>query len=110
MPLLGYVVTGEMLREQPAVVAGFAAASRDAKELLADDDAAWEELRPLMNAANEAEFVALREGWREGIPDPGPVDEAAVAELLAVMADLGGAELVGEATTLPEGVFAPVGY
>ena len=110
VPLLGYVVNGKMMREQPQLVAGLAAASRAAKDLLATDDAAWEALRPLMNADNEAEFEALRAGWRAGIPAPGPVNEAEVAKLLAVMADLGGEELVGKATTLPEGVFAPLGY
>jgi NitT/TauT family transport system substrate-binding protein len=110
VPLLGYVVHGEMMREQPQLVAGLAAASRAAKDLLATDDAAWDALRPLMNADNEAEYEALRAGWRAGIPAPGPVDEAEVAKLLTVMADLGGEELVGKATTLPEGVFAPLGY
>ena len=71
VPLLGYVVKGEMLREHPELVAGLAAASRAAKELLATDDAAWERLRPLMNADNDAEFEALREGWRDGIPAAG---------------------------------------
>ena len=33
-----------------------------------------------------------------------------MAKLLAVMADLGGEELVGKANTLPEGVFASLGY
>ena len=42
VPLLGYVVHGEMMREQPQLVAGLAAASRAAKDLLATDDAAWE--------------------------------------------------------------------
>ena len=110
VPLLGYVVNGKMIREQPQLVAGLAAASRAAKDLLATDDAAWEPLRPLMNADTEAEFEALRAGWRAGIPAPGPVNEAEVAKLLAVMADLGGEELVGKATTLPEGVFASLGY
>ena len=31
-------------------------------------------------------------------------------ELRAIMAELGGAELVGRAEALPEGVFAPLGY
>jgi NitT/TauT family transport system substrate-binding protein len=106
VPLLGYVVRGEMLREQPELVAGLAAASRAAKDLLATDDAEWERLRPLMNAESDAEFAALREGWRAGIPEPEPVDEAEVAKLLSIMAELGGTELVGAATTLPEGVFA----
>ena len=110
VPLLGYVVNGKMMLEQPQLVNGLAAASRAAKDLLATDDAAWEALRPLMNADNEAEFEALRAGWRAGIPAPGPVNEAEVAKLLTVMADLGGEELVGKATTLPEGVFARLGY
>ncbi len=63
-----------------------------------------------MNAGSDTEFIALREGWRNGIPAPGPVDEAEVAKLLAVMADLGGEDLVGKATELPAGVFAPLGY
>jgi len=110
VPLLGYVVNGKMMLEQPQLVNGLAAASRAAKDLLATDDAAWEALRPLINADNEAEFEALRAGWRAGIPAPGPVNEAEVAKLLTVMADLGGEELVGKATTLPEGVFARLGY
>lgn len=108
-PLLGYVVKDETLRENPELVEGFAAASRAAKELLATDDAAWRELRPIMNAASDAEFEALREGFRAGIPAPGPVDASDAAEVLAIMAELGGPELVGRADTLPEGVFAPLG-
>jgi NitT/TauT family transport system substrate-binding protein len=110
VPLLGYVVRDEMIRDNPQLIAGFAAASRQAKELLLRDDAAWVELRPLMNAESDAEFAALRTSWRAGIPSEGPVDEAAVAKLLEVMGELGGEELVGAATTLPEGVFAPVGF
>ncbi len=105
LPLLGYAVDGRVVAERPDAVAGFARASREAKDLLATDDAQWDRLRPMMNAANDAEFEALRAGWRAGIPPAGPVDEAAAAKLLALFAKLGGAELVGEATTLPEGVF-----
>jgi NitT/TauT family transport system substrate-binding protein len=104
-PLLGYVVRGEMLRDNPELVDGLAAASRAAKELLAADDAEWDRLRPRMNAADDAQFEALKAGFRAGIPEAGPVDEAAAARMLELMARLGGADLIGEATTLPEGVF-----
>jgi NitT/TauT family transport system substrate-binding protein len=110
VPLLGYVLNGEMVRDRPELAAGLATASRAAKELLAENDAEWEKLRPLMNAESDAEFAALVEGWRAGIPDAEPVDEAEVSKLLTLMADLGGEELVGQATTLPEGVFAPLGF
>ena len=108
-PLLGYVIRGEMLRDTPDLAAGLAAASRQAKELLATSDAAWDALRPQMNADTDAEFQALKAGFRAGIPAPGPVDEAAADRMLRLMADLGGAELVGDMTALPAGVFVQPG-
>ncbi|MBS0122847.1 ABC transporter substrate-binding protein [Thetidibacter halocola] len=108
-PLLGYVLKGEMLRDNPALVDALAGASRDAKDLLANSDAEWDRLRPLMNAANDAQFSALKAGYRAGIPTPGPVDEAAAAKMLRLMAELGGTELVGDATDLPAGLFVQPG-
>ena len=108
-PLLGYVVKGEMLRDQPDLVAGLAAASRAAKDLLASDDAEWDRLRPRMNAEDDADFAALVDGYRQGIPQPGPVNEEAAGRMLTLMYGLGGAELLGDADSLPEGVFVPTG-
>jgi len=107
-PLLGYVMTDGFVQENPAAALGFYNASRAAKDLLATDDAAWEELRPSMNAKTDAQFVALRDDWRAGIPAAGPVDEAAVGAFLSVMAELGGEKLVGKASTLPSGTFFSV--
>ncbi len=104
-PLLGYVVKGEMLRDNPDLVDGLAAASRAAKDMLASDDAEWDRLRPNMRASDDAQFEALKAGFRAGIPAPGPVDEEAAGRMLALMARLGGEELIGNATTLPEGTF-----
>ena len=89
----------------PTVGRGTLARQSSPKALLASDDAAWEALRPQMNAANDAEFEALRTDWLAGTPTPGSVDTASADAFLKVMNDLGGAELVGEATTLPEGLF-----
>lgn len=105
MPLLGYVFKGEMLRAHPRLVAGFARASLQAKAVLAADDAAWEALRPQIHAGSEAEFAALKAGFRAGIPAPGPVDRAAAGRFLALMAELGGPELTGGLHGLPDGVF-----
>lgn len=108
-PLLGYVVKGELIESNPELVAGLAAASRAAKEILASDEAAWDAIRPMMRADKDEDFAALKEGFRAGIPQ-GPVDPAEVAKVLEVMAEIGGEKLVGEATTLPEGLFyAPGG-
>lgn len=104
-PLLGYVLRDEWIAANPALAAGLARASRAAKDLLAQDDAAWEELRPIMQAGNEAEFQALKAGWRAGIPAPGPVDAADAQSMFATMAALGGEELTGGLSALPEGLF-----
>ncbi len=108
-PLLAYVLKGELVAERPALARGLHEASRDAKALLLESDAAWEAIRPMMHAADDAEFEALREGFRAGIPTDRPVDEASAARMYEVMARLGGEELVGKAATMPEGVFADLG-
>lgn len=104
-PLLGYVLRDDWIAAHPDAAAGLARASRAAKEVLARDDAAWDALRPLMDAADEPEFQALKAGWRAGIPAPGPVDPKSAQDLFATMARLGGDELTGGVTALPEGLF-----
>ena len=108
-PLLGYVIKGEFLRQNPKIVHGFVTASRAAKDLLASDEAAWDALRPIMNAKSDAQFAELKAGFRAGIPTAGPVDEASAAKMLEIMANLGGEELMGKTTTLPDGVFVQPG-
>jgi len=104
-PLLGYVFRGGFVAENPALVKGFARASRAAKNLLATDDTAWEALRPMMRAADAAEFAALRAGFRAGIPWSFAVDRAAAARMFALMREIGGEALTGPARALPEGLF-----
>jgi len=58
-----------------------------------------------MNADKDSQFDALKAGFRAGIPASQSVNEANAAELLALMAKLGGEKLVGAASTMPEGVF-----
>jgi len=84
---------------------GLARASRSAKDILARNDAAWQDLRPIMEAADDAEFEALKAGWRAGIPAHGPVDAENAQKMFATMAELGGDELTGGVTALPEGLF-----
>lgn len=108
-PLLGYVFKGEMLRNNPALIRAFADASRAAKKLLSSDDEAWARLRPRMRASNEAEFEALKDGFRAGIPETFSVDHDSAAEFFMLMARLGGSALVGSAKELPEGLFVDAG-
>lgn len=104
IPLLGYVFRESCARENPELIEGFLAASAEAKAMLVRSDAAWDDLRPKMNAASDAEFIALRGEFRAGIPS-GNVDPAAAETLFEILARRGGSALVGDAKTLPDGVF-----
>ncbi|MDS9466987.1 ABC transporter substrate-binding protein [Paracoccus sp. MBLB3053] len=104
-PLLGYVLRESWIADHPELASGLAHASRAAKDLLASDDAAWEEIRSYVNAADEAEFNALRAGWRAGIPPAGPVNAENAARMFATMSELGGDELTGGVSELPDGLF-----
>lgn len=109
IPLLGYVMRGDFARAHADAVRGFAAASRAAKNKLAEDDDAWTRLRPIMNAASDAEFERLKAGFRAGIPEKWAVDPNAAAQFFDLMVKLGGEQLVGGAKTLPDGVFIDTG-
>lgn len=105
-PQLGWVCRGEALREKGEAVQAFSRASRRAKEILKTDDAEWERIRPLTKAENDAVFEALKRRWRAGIPEQwGDAERAAAARLFALLAELGGEELVGKAKELPAGTF-----
>lgn len=107
-PLLGYFFKESFLDENPGIAQAFYEASRDAKELLASSDEAWDAVRPAMNASNDAQFDALKTDWLAGTPERGPVDAAGADKMLKLMSDLGGEELVGKASTVPDGLFADV--
>ena len=59
----------------------------------------------MMDAATDAEFIALRDGWRAGIPPEGPVDPDDAKALFSLLADLGGDELTEGLASLPNGLF-----
>lgn len=105
-PLLGYILREALIAEHPGIARALHAASRDAKTLLARDDAAWEAIRGQMHAETDAEYQALREDFLAGTPVDAPVDTADADAFLRLMAELGGAELVGGVTSLPAGLFA----
>ena len=105
-PLLGYYFKESFLEENPGLAQALYDASRDAKDLLTTSDEAWEAIRPDMNARDDAEFEQLKADWIAGIPARGPIDIEGANKMLALMNELGGEELVGQATEVPAGLFA----
>jgi NitT/TauT family transport system substrate-binding protein len=108
VPLLGYVFSEKWAAEHKADILGLIEASRQAKKILGESDDEWHRLRPMMKAPDDATYEALRNGFRAGIPqawgDPERTDAAA---LFAIMAKLGGEELIGKSATLQPGTFWP---
>ena len=61
-----------------------------------------------MKAPDEATFRALRDSFRQGIPESwGESERADAARAFALMAELGGEELVGKSRVLQAGTFWP---
>lgn len=108
VPLLGYVFDAAWAEAHRSDLIAFVQASREAKALLAESDAEWETIRPLMRVPDDATFHALRDGFRRGIPRSwGDAQRADAARLFEIMAELGGSELVGRSDELQPGTFWP---
>ena len=108
IPLIGWVFREDWAAANRAAVKDFLAASYEAKAILADSDAPWEQLRPRMRAENEAVFKALRAKFRAGIPVCADQDTlTAVAATFKILAETGGEKLVGKSKSLSSGTFWP---
>lgn len=104
--LIGYLFEAATVTEKPEAIAGFVRAARAAKDMLASDPSAWEVVRPLMAAEDEATYEALKREYLAGIPRRPVADERGDGEkLFSVMSRLGGERLVGAGTGLPKRLY-----
>ena len=104
--MVGYVFSEGWAKEHTAAIEGFLRAAAKADEILATSDAAWEQLRPLMQAEDQATFEALRRRYREGIPERSSAENEADAKVLyQFLREYGGEKLVGPGTELAPGTF-----
>ncbi len=104
-PLLGYVFRREFADANPEMIQGLAAASKEAKSKIKDDDEAWNALRERVNPKDDDQFAALRAGFVAGIPSYEPVDVDAVNAMLKVLSENGGDELVPEGSMAKADMF-----
>jgi NitT/TauT family transport system substrate-binding protein len=106
IPLIGYVVSERWARAQSDLIRGFVRASARARSILADSDAEWDAIAPLVGAANPEELHRIRDAFRAGIPQRWGKDERGdAARLYKLLAEIGGEALVGKSAELHPGTF-----
>lgn len=104
--MIGYVFDETWAARNRDALARFIAMTQEAKRILAGSDAEWQRVAALIGNPDAATLRVYRERYREGIPRrPIAEEEADARTLHRVLADLGGAELVGPARELAPGTF-----
>jgi NitT/TauT family transport system substrate-binding protein len=105
-PFLGYVFDDALGESHGDALRAFLAASREAKRLLCEDDAEWARIAPMVRAETPAIDAALRRSYCAGRPKAwGNEERDAAAEVFAILAEIGGSDLVGKAGELQPGTF-----
>lgn len=107
--LVGFIWKESAEAELLPAINGLLSAARDANALLAASDAPWERLRPMMKAADDKEFAALKAGYRAGIRDYWSESDMKSAEkIMDILLSAGDAELAGKNTRFdPKAFHAP---
>jgi NitT/TauT family transport system substrate-binding protein len=104
--IVGYAFDAAWAAHNGSAVDRFLAVSQEAKEILAGSDAEWQQLAARIGTGDENALALYRQRYREGIlRRPLAEEEADARNLYRVLAEIGGAELVGDAATMPAGTF-----
>lgn len=104
--LVGYIWKGGAAAENSGAIAAWLKAAEDGNAVLAKSDDAWTRIRPMMKAANDGEFEALKAGYRNGIPGPWRDAEMKSAEkLMSILVEAGDKDLVGNGTRFDPKLF-----
>ncbi len=106
LPLLGWVFDQQWAAENSLRLSGFLRASLEAKQILYSSDDEWKRIRSLTKAENDGVFNALKVNYRAGLlREFGEKEINASQQIFAVLAQQGGKQIVGKATSVDQGTF-----
>lgn len=104
--IVGYVFDEAWAAKNRGAVDRFLAMTQEAKKILANSDAEWQRLAPRIGTTDAATLAIYRKRYLEGIPQRTAAEEATdAAALYLVLAEIGGADLVGPAKALDPATF-----
>jgi NitT/TauT family transport system substrate-binding protein len=104
--IVGYTFDGAWAARNRSTVDRFLDATRQAKDILAASEREWQRLAPRIGVTDANALAIYRQRYGEGIVRRPLADEEADAQALyRVLAEVGGAELVGPARELAAGTF-----
>lgn len=97
--LVGYIWKEDLATRKSAELAGFLRAATAANNVLRKDDAAWVRIRDLVKPQSDAEFTAIRDYYRAGIPGAWTSAETTAAgKLTDLLIRLGSKDVMGSGT------------
>ena len=104
--IVGYTFDSAFAARNRSAVDRFLDAARQAKEILATSESEWQRLAPRIRVTEPNALAIYRKRYAEGIVRrPLAEEEADARGLYRVLAEIGGAELVGPARELAPGTF-----
>ncbi len=104
--MIGYVFDESFADQHRDVLRRFFALTRQAQDILAHSDADWQKLAPLIGISDPKALALYRKRYLEGTEKRKvAAEEADARKLYLVLAQLGGAKLVGPAAELDGGTF-----
>jgi NitT/TauT family transport system substrate-binding protein len=108
--MVGYVFNGNWAQRNRSLLDRFFAATRQAKDILAQSPDEWQRLALRVLVGGTSALDVYRQRYLEGIPRRSLGAEVADARTLYnVLAEIGGADLVGPARELDPGTFYTAG-
>jgi NitT/TauT family transport system substrate-binding protein len=109
MPLIGFVFHQQWAEQNASAINGFLAAATAAQDVLTASDAEWQQIRPIMNAPEDALFNGFKRRFIAGIAHPSAAaQEQAARQLFDVLLRTGGTRGTDGLEQLPSGIFWPV--
>jgi NitT/TauT family transport system substrate-binding protein len=104
--MIGYVFSESFAAAHKDALKRYFAAVAEARAILAEGPGAWAPIKARLNLKSDAALDIYRRRYLEGVPKRAIAEEAADArKLYRALAEIGGKELVGDATELDTGLF-----